>query len=95
MWYHRFLEGANRRMGQYRRPNEALDLPLFSKSLSTVENNIEGATTPDEVIRWTVAHTYVVTSYILSLRGPEGFLLDLANIRENWNIEKLNRGFRN
>ena len=32
---------------------------------------------------WTVFSTYAVISYVLSLRGNEGFLLDLKGTRAN------------
>ena len=34
--------------------------------------------------KWMVFVTYAVVSYVLSLRGSEGFLLDLKGLHQNW-----------
>ena len=62
-------------MGQDWKPNKALDLPLLLELLETIDTKFLESTTPEESNRWVVAHSYVVISYVVSLRGPEGFLL--------------------
>ena len=39
----------------------------------------------DEICHWIVVGFYIVISYVLSLRGPEGTLIDLGEARNlNW-----------
>ena len=39
---------------------------------------------------WTVVVTYVIVSYVISLRRNEVFLLDLEELNENWKINNKN-----
>ena len=80
MWFRRFQEGCTKRMGEDWRPNKALDLPLYLKLLENLDGKIEQADSPIEENRWTVAHAFMVVSYVVSLRGSEGLLLDLEGL---------------
>jgi hypothetical protein len=83
-WFARFFQGCRYRMGQDWRPNQAMSTPLLLKLLSEVELRIDDAPSPRDLNRWIVFHSYVVVTYVVSLRGPEGLLLDLAGLRRNW-----------
>ena len=93
MWFHRFLEGCSKRMGQDWKPNKALDLPLLLELLETIDTKFLESTTPEESNRWVVAHSYVVISYVVSLRGPEGFLLDIEGMKHFWNEKRVDKKF--
>jgi hypothetical protein len=69
-------------MGQIWRPNQALSNVLLLEVLSQIEERIESAQTGRDENRWTTLHTLIVTTYVLSLRGPEGFLLDQNGLRQ-------------
>jgi hypothetical protein len=72
-------------MGQDWRPNQAMTTDLLLKMLDSVEERIQDSPSSREKNRWIVFHTYVVVTYVVSLRGPEGLLLDLAGLHRNWN----------
>jgi hypothetical protein len=84
LWFHRFLEGCRYRMGQEWRPNQAMSLPLLLATVRSIEDKIETSPSARELNRWTVLHTFVVVTYVVSLRGPEGFLLDLDGCNRHW-----------
>jgi hypothetical protein len=81
LWFYRFLEGCSHRMGQIWRTNQALSNELLLEALlSQIEERIESARTGRDENRWMTLHTLTVTTYVLSLRGPKGFLLDLNGL---------------
>jgi hypothetical protein len=84
-WFFRFMKGLKCRMGQDWRPNKAMSVELYLKVLEEIELRIEGAPSPRDHNRWIVFHTYAVVSYVLSLRGREGLLLDLEGLHRQWN----------
>ena len=45
---------------------------------------MELALSKEDFNRWVVFHTFVVTTYVLSLRGPEGVMLDLEGLHNFW-----------
>ena len=47
---------------------------LILALLEYIEEQIAQAEGQIELNRWVVTHTYVVMGYVLSMRGPEGFL---------------------
>ena len=53
------------------------------------------ATTQKELNRWVVAHLYVVVSYVVSLRGLEGFLLELEDMTHFWNDKRTDKKLEN
>ena len=71
-------------MGQDWKPNQALSIDLLLRVLERIEEQICYAENKEEENKWTVMHTYVTVSYVVSLRGPEGFLLDLESLRDYW-----------
>jgi hypothetical protein len=69
-------------MGQDWRPNKAISIELLLLLLEAADLKIREAVSPREKNCWVVFHSYVVRCYTISLRGCEGFLLDLAGL--NW-----------
>ena len=82
--FYRCMKGMKSRMGQDWRPNKGMSTELYLKVLEDIEARIEGAASPREINRWMVFHTYAVVSYVLSLRGREGLILDLEGLHRHW-----------
>ena len=53
---------------------------LLLRLLEKTEERIENANIPSESHKWVVFSAYAVVCYVVSLRGVEGFLLDLAGL---------------
>jgi hypothetical protein len=88
LWFMRFLRGCKRRMGQDWRPDRAITAQLMQHVLSRVEGRIlelGGDQNKADRERWIFAGTYFAISYVLSLRGPEGLLLELEGCRKYFN----------
>jgi hypothetical protein len=79
-WYSRFSIGCKHRMGQDWRPNKALSTSLLLAYLKKIEFRIGDSETMSELNRWIVLGVYSVVTYLVSLRGSEGFLLDLGGL---------------
>jgi hypothetical protein len=92
LWFYHFIEGCRHRMGQICKPNQALSIDLILAVLRQIEDRIEASDTGTEENRWTVLHTLIVTTYVLSLWGPEGFLLDLNGLRRFRDKTHLEKG---
>jgi hypothetical protein len=84
-WFYRFMKGMKSRMGQDWRPNKGMTTGLLLRVLEEANLRIDGSVSPRELNRWIVFHTYAVISYVLSLRGREGLLLDLEGLHRFWN----------
>jgi hypothetical protein len=83
-WFYRFVEGARIRMGQDWRPNKALSIDLLLALLESAELKITEAVSLRDRNRWIVFHAYVAVCYTCSLRGCEGFLLDLDGLNRKF-----------
>ena len=69
-------------------------MELVKKVLSWYELSMEESNTILESNRWVVAHKYITVEYMISLRGSEGFLLDLDTAGHFWSKnEKYGRCF--
>lgn len=84
LWFHRFAEGMGNRMGKVHLPNVAFSTPLLIKFLEEIEKRISEAADDISQHDWIIMSVYCVSSYVLSLRGDEGFLIDLNETRLNW-----------
>ena len=82
-WFAQFTQGCKRRMGQDWRPDQALSSGLMRHLIDEVERRVTSSQTFGEVADWITAGTYFVVCYVLSLRGSEGLLVDLAGLREH------------
>jgi len=56
--------------------------------LEDVESRIDGAVGMNDLNSWVVFHSYTVVTYVTSLRGVEGLLLDLGGINKFWSRRK-------
>ena len=72
-------------MGQQWSPNKAFSLPLLLALVNEIDKRVGVTDDAKEVNRWVVLHAFCVVTYVLSLRGPEGFLLDLDGLHTFWN----------
>jgi len=82
-WQQRFLGGCKARMGVDVRSNLGVSTKLWKKLLETCELNITRTANFDEKAAWTMAGAYLAFGYVLSLRGPEGFLMEIGLLEEN------------
>jgi hypothetical protein len=80
-WYSHFAIGCKRRMGQDWRPNKTFSTALLVTYLKQIRFKIADADTMKELNCWIVIGAYSVITYVLSLWGTEGFLLDLGGLR--------------
>jgi hypothetical protein len=87
-WFYHFVEGARNQMGQDWHPNKAIPVELLLLLLELIELKIQEAVSGQGKNFWIVFHTYVVVCYTLSLRGCEGFLLDLSGLTRKLNAAK-------
>jgi hypothetical protein len=71
-------------MGQDWRPNQAMSQDLLHEVLKVATLWIADAVTKRDHNRWIVFHAYVVVTNVVSLRGSEGLLLDLAGLIRQW-----------
>ena len=84
LWFQRFMTGCQKRMGIIWKPNTALSIPLLLLLLEEAEKNIEEASTEDIENLWVCFTTYITISYVVSLRGSEGLLLDMNGLVKHW-----------
>jgi hypothetical protein len=84
-FFKRFMEGLKIRMGQDWRPNMAFTIDLYLRLISEIDDRIEGEESLEEKHKWKVFLIYVLTTYVLSLRGREGLFLDLRGLNKYWN----------
>jgi hypothetical protein len=70
-------------MGMDWRPNKAMSIDLILAVLKQAEDRINDAPTARERNRWIVFHTFSVVTYMISLRGTEGFLLDVDGLQQH------------
>ena len=65
-----------------------MSIPLLLETTKAIEGRIKEANiplvSPRELNRWIVFHTFGVVTYVVSLRGPEGFLIDLKGLHDSW-----------
>jgi hypothetical protein len=90
VWFQRFITGCERRMGNIWKPNLAFSIPLLLKILQMGEDRLNEEISPDKNDRWLVFLTYSVITYTLSLRGTEGFYLDLGGLHKFNELENGN-----
>ena len=75
-------------MGQLWKPNRALSTILLLELLKKVEGQIAEAVMGRDRHRWIIFSAYVTVCYTISLRGTEGFLLDLAGLNKYWKEDR-------
>jgi len=80
LFFKRFTEGMKSRMGQICKPNLALSVPLLKLVLRKLEIKFRNSVTIEDKHLSISILSYVAISYTLSLRGPEGFMIDLQGL---------------
>jgi hypothetical protein len=80
-WYSCFLMGCKRRTGQDWRPNQAFSTSLLLAYLKSIEYKFSKSVSMEDLNRWVVLGAYSVVTFMVSLQGTEGFLLDLGGLR--------------
>ena len=91
LWYFRFMVGMKTRMGGIWKPNKELSHQLLKSVIEIAEqkiNEIDRGTSEEDRPRWIVFVAYIAVSYVLSLRGNEGLVLDLEGLRNNWQHDR-------
>jgi hypothetical protein len=79
-WMQRFTKGVRKRMGQDVRSDLPISIEVMLKLMEYLENAIALASDKDERDLLIGVSAYAVLSYCVSLRGNEGFMLDLASL---------------
>jgi hypothetical protein len=93
LWFYRFMAGCQKRMGQDWRPNRAISTQVIISLLDLTESRILMAGEDyKERDKWIMAGSYFCFCYVLSLRSPEGLLVDLKGLIE-FNPFESNRTF--
>ena len=69
-------------MGQDSKPNQAISNPLMGKLLAAAEAKAKSASEVSDRHRWVMAGAYFCFCFVVSLRGSEGLMVDVAGIRE-------------
>jgi hypothetical protein len=82
VWFQRFITGCERRMGNVWKPNIAFPIPLLAKIIQIAESRYRENMSAGENDRWLVFLAYCIVTYTLSLRGTEGFYLDLGGLEK-------------
>ena len=89
LWFSRFMLGLQKRMGQIWKPNKALKVQQLVTLLTKADERFRNATTKKERNVWSSFLIYAAVSYVLSLRGTKGFMLDLESVRR---LQECNDG---
>ena len=82
MWYQRFAQGCRSRMGQVVKKNLAISSQLWKSLLIGCEKRIFEAEQFEDGAKWTMIGAYLTFIYVLSLRGPEGFQIEISLLRK-------------
>jgi hypothetical protein len=86
IWFSRFIKGCKRRMGQDCQPSRGISTDIITAALVMYLIVFEEAMVPSLKRAWVKAGFYLAASYITSLRGPEGRLLDLESMWSQRNL---------
>ena len=84
LWYHYFNIGMKYHMGAIWKPNKGFSVQLLLVMLKSAEVKKSLCNYLHKKHVWTAFVTYAVVSYVLSLQGNEGLLLDLKGTRQDW-----------
>ena len=90
LWFNKFVRSCHNRMGDQPRRNKGLSMKLLKRVLRAIEANIRSSTSLSLKHSWYVLSCYIAVCYVISLRGNEGFLLDLTGLHQKWNKQKDN-----
>ena len=80
IWFRRFVIGCKARMGQVYKPNLALTTKLITSLLGMIEEQIKDAERIEDQFELIVFGSFIIYSCVLSLRGDEGTMVNLASL---------------
>jgi len=81
LWFCRFTQGMSRRMGAVTKSDMALSIPILLRFMEVCKQEAQSRLGHEQALYVGVG-AYVVTSFCASLRGNEGFMMDLAGLRK-------------
>ena len=81
-WLSRFQQGCRLRMGQQTRQDQAISTKLMILLLEFCENKVQEEPDIESMEKRVKAGALFVISYVLSLRGNEGILLDIEGLQQ-------------
>ena len=90
LWFSLFMIGLKIRMGQTFKPNQTMSHSLLKATITLAESKVEEVTTSEEFGRWVTFISYLVITYVLSLRDSGGLMLDLGGLNKQWNLKRTN-----
>ena len=79
VWFLKFMIGLGSRMGETRKPNLALTTCSIMEVLDTIRKDLLETNDRKERFTLIVFASCIVYSYVLSLRGSEGLMLNLTS----------------
>ena len=79
-----FTVRAKIHMEQTWKLNKALSIKLLLSLLSRINSWVDVANDNKDRSSWIFFHWYVVVSYVVSLRGYDGYLLDISGLNRHW-----------
>ena len=88
LWFSSFMTGLKIRMGSTSKPNRGMSNKLILLMIGQVEEKIVESQSTEDRNSWIVFAAYAVISYVRSLRGNEGMLLNLEGLRKHWNTDR-------
>ena len=53
-----------------------------------IEDKINSALDKSGIHKWSVFGTYFIISYVMSLRGSEGLMLELGSLKKCWKTDR-------
>ena len=91
LWYSRFAHGCRARMGEVVKKDLTLEARLIVAVLEAIDEKVLNAIkTKNSAQRdwWIIAGAYISILYVLSLRGNEGFMMDIKELLKNRPLKK-------
>ena len=88
VWFRHFYSGCRSRMGQIYKPNLALTTEIITKMLRLIREDALKTQSRQVKFNVIIFGVYIAISYVLSLRGSEGLMLNLTTIVKEWNRYK-------
>jgi len=88
IWFTKFMNGLGSRMGEIHKPNLALSTAIIKKMTVVLKEEIGNSKDKTERFNLIVFGFYIVISYVLSLRGSEGLMVDLSTLIKGFKEKK-------
>lgn len=82
----RFMMGLKNQMGNIWKPSKGLSRKLLMLVSERAEQSVKVAENSGEEHIWTVFASYLVLTYVVALRGNDGFMLELRGLRSQLRV---------